>query len=194
MAIVWSESACFGMQAKSMASIVDLLNQFSFFFPFFVSVFLSPFPAQHKQSAAGSLVFEEDTTGDAMYVVLSGECAICARPAHAASIPQQQSQPVSTVSLQPTLTAGAHESGSDTDEEEEPGSAILPPRVARSEAEHSSSFWIHKYMQQVVLSYSRARPGLVVWFSAAHPMARGICRQPGLTPSRKLPCVPRCCI
>lgn len=123
--------------------------------------------AQHRQSAVGSLVFEEDSTGDAMYVVLSGDCAIRARPAHAVSIPQQQSQPVSTVLLQPKLTAGAHESGSDTDEEETPSSASLPPRVARSEAEHSSSFWIHKYMQQVVLSCNRAYPGVVVWFSAA---------------------------
>lgn len=109
-----------------------------------------------------------------MYVLLSGECAIRARPAHAASIPQQQSQPVSSVLLQHKLTAGAHESGSDTDEEEEPCSAILPPRVARSEAEHSSSFWIHKYMQQVVLSYSRACSGLVVWFRAALSKWHGV--------------------
>lgn len=119
-------------------------------------------------------MFEEDSTGDAMYVVLSGDCAIRARPAHAASIPQQQSQLVSTVLLQPKLTAGAHESGSDTDEEEEPSFASLPPRVARSEAEHSSSFWIHKYMQQVGLSYSRAHPSLAVRFSAALPQWHGV--------------------
>lgn len=110
----------------------------------------------------GSLVFEEDSTGDAMYVVLSGVCEIRARPAHAASIPQQQSQPISTVLVRPQHTYGAHDTDSDTtEEEEEPSSASLPSRVARSEAEHSSSFWIHKYMQQVLMSCSPAHSGLV---------------------------------
>lgn len=82
-----------------------------------------------------------------MYVVLSGECDIRARPAHAASIPQQP------VLVGPHHKDGAHDSdsGSSEEEEKEPGRASLLPRIARSEAEHSSSFWIHKYMQQVVM-------------------------------------------
>lgn len=99
---------------------------------------------------AGSLVFEEDSIGDAMYVVLSGVCEIRARPAHAASIPQQQSQPTSSVLVRPRHRQGSSESDSDASEEEEEGSARPPPRVARSEAEHSASFWIHKYMEQVL--------------------------------------------
>lgn len=95
-----------------------------------------------------------------MYVVLSGECDIRARPAHAASIPQQQLQPISTVLVRPHHKDGTHDSDGGSSEEEEPGSASLPPRVARSEAEHSSSFWIHKYMQQVLMSHSLAHSGL----------------------------------
>lgn len=119
--------------------------------------------AQHQQIDIGSLVFEEDSTGDAMYVVLSGECDIRARPAHAASIPQQQSQPISTVLAGPHHKDGAHDSDScSSEEDEEPSSASLPPRIARSEAEHSSSFWIHKYMQQVLMRHSPAHFGLVL--------------------------------
>ena len=98
-----------------------------------------------------------------MYVVLFGECDIRARPAHGVSIPQQQLQPISTVLVQPHCTDAAHDSGSGSSEEEdEPSSASLPPRIARSEAEHSSSFWIHKYMQQVRMSHSLAHSGLVL--------------------------------
>ena len=97
-----------------------------------------------------------------MYVVLSGECVIRARPAHAASIPQQQPQPTSTVLVRPQHENSAHDNDSDTSEEEEPSSASLPSRVARSEAEHSSSFWTHKYMQQVFVSCSLAHSGYVL--------------------------------
>lgn len=84
-----------------------------------------------------------------MYVVLSGECEIRSRPAHAASIPQQQSQPTSTILVGPQPGHDAHNSDGDTSEEEEESCASTLPRAARSEAEHSASFWIHKYMQQV---------------------------------------------
>ena len=99
---------------------------------------------------AGSLVFEEDSIGDAMYVVLSGLCEIRARQAHAASIPQQRSQPSSSVLLRSRHRQGLSDSDSDASKEEEEGCAGPPPRVARSEAEHSASFWIHKYMEQVL--------------------------------------------
>ena len=105
--------------------------------------------AQHDYIAIGSLVVEEDSIGDAMYVVLSGVCEIRARPTHAVSIPQQQSQPTSVVVVGPKHRHGASDSDSDTSEEGDRNPAGSSAHPARSEAEHSASFWIHKYMQQV---------------------------------------------
>ena len=95
------------------------------------------------------MVFEEDEVGDAMYIILSGQCQIRARPAHAAAIPQHQALPVSSVvvDIRPTVSMQRSDSDSSRDEEQE---KVQPaPRVVRSDAEHSASFWIHKYMQQV---------------------------------------------
>ncbi len=99
---------------------------------------------------AGSLVFEEDEMGDAMYVILCGQCQIRARPAHAATIPQQQSLPVSSLVVDKRRTDSTQSTDSDSSGDEEDGKpATAPARVVRSDSEHSASFWIHKYMQQV---------------------------------------------
>ena len=105
---------------------------------------------QHTQtlfSVAGSLIIEEDEPGDAMFVVLSGQCHIRARPAHAAAIPQQQSLPPSSVLEKAPLAGASTSSGSDSEAEEQPSRAA--PAVTSRGAEHSATFWIHKYMQQV---------------------------------------------
>ena len=106
-------------------------------------------PADEGLNAAGALVFEEDTMGEAMYVVLSGQCEIRARPTHAASIPQQHSQPVSNVRVRPRRRKAVSDSDTDSSEGKEEISPRAAPQATRSEAEHSASFWIRKYMQQV---------------------------------------------
>ena len=98
---------------------------------------------------AGSLIIEEDAPGDAMYVVLSGQCHIWARPAHAAAIPQQQSVPMSSVVRKAAPAEDSDSSDSDSSAEEGSHANAVVARVAKSDAEHSATFWIHKYMQQV---------------------------------------------
>lgn len=97
-----------------------------------------------------------------MYVVLSGECEIRARPTQAASIPQQPPQALSAVLVGPKHRHGASDSDSDTDQEGDQSSASSLARPARSEAEHSASFWIHKYMQQVVWPAVQPHSGLAL--------------------------------
>ncbi|DBA77663.1 TPA: hypothetical protein ACH3X1_009459 [Trebouxia sp. C0004] len=96
-----------------------------------------------------SIVFEEDEIGDGMYIVLSGQCQIRARPSHAATIPQQQAVPLSSAGVDAKLADGGQSTDSDGSEDEAEREAVqAAPRAVRSEAEHSASFWIHKYMQQ----------------------------------------------
>jgi len=105
-------------------------------------------------------VFEEDELGDGMYVVLSGQCQIRARLSHAAAIPQQQAVPLSSVGVDTKLTGSGQSTDSDGSEDEAEREAVQAvPRAVRSDAEHSASFWIHKYMQQV---WSR-RTKLALW-------------------------------
>jgi len=95
-------------------------------------------------------VFEEDEIGDGMYIVLSGQCQIRARPSHAAAIPQQQAVPLSSVGVDAKLTGSGQSTDSDGSEDEAEREVVqAAPRAVRSDAEHSASFWIHKYMQQV---------------------------------------------
>ncbi len=95
-------------------------------------------------------MFEEDAIGDGMYIVLSGQCQIRARPSHAATIPQQQAVPLSSVGVDTKLTDSGQSTDSDGSEDEaERAAAQAAPGVVRSDAEHSALFWIHKYMQQV---------------------------------------------
>ncbi len=105
-------------------------------------------------------MFEEDEIGDGMYIVLSGQCQIRARPSHAAAIPQQQAVPLSSVWVDTKLMDSGQSTDSDDSEDEAKGEAA--PRAVRSDAEHSASFWIHKYMQQV---WSR-RTKLALWQSS----------------------------
>ena len=95
-------------------------------------------------------MFEEDEIGDGMYIVLSGQCQIRARPSHGATIPQQQAVPLSSVGVDTKLTGSGQSTDSDGNEDEAEREAVQAvPRAVRSDAEHSASFWIHKYMQQV---------------------------------------------
>ena len=95
-------------------------------------------------------MFEEDEIGDGMYIVLSGQCQIRARPSHGATIPQQQAVPLSSVGVDTKLTDSGQSTDSDGSEDEAEREAVrAAPRAVRSDAEHSASFWIHKYMQQV---------------------------------------------
>ena len=108
-------------------------------------------------------MFDEDAIGDGMYIVLSGQCQIRARPSHAATIPQQQAVPLSSVGVDAKLTDSGQSTDSDDSEDEAEGEAVqASPRAVRSDAEHSASFWIHKYMQQV---WSR-RTKLALWQSS----------------------------
>ncbi len=108
-------------------------------------------------------MFEEDEIGDGMYIVLSGQCQIRARPSHAATIPQQQAVPLSSVGVDAKLTPSGQSMDSDGSEEEAEREAVqAAPRAVRSDAEHSASFWIHKYMQQV---WSRCTK-LALWQSS----------------------------
>ncbi|KAA6419574.1 MAG: hypothetical protein FRX49_10499 [Trebouxia sp. A1-2] len=103
----------------------------------------------HVQLAAGSIVFEEDEIGDGMYIVLSGQCQIRARPSHAATIPQQQAVPLSSLGVDAKLTGSGQSTDSDGSKDEVEREVVqAAPRTVRSDAEHSASFWIHKYMQQ----------------------------------------------
>lgn len=121
-------------------------------------------------------MFEEDAIGDGMYIVLSGQCQIRARPSHAATIPQQQAVPLSSVGVDAKLTGSGQSTDSDGSEDEAEREAVqAAPRAVRSDAEHSASFWIHKYMQQVssmmitlwqspFAQYQEEPPQTIMWY------------------------------
>lgn len=91
-----------------------------------------------------------------MYVVLSGQCQVRARPMHAAASEQQpQAAPETAV------TAEQSSSSTDSSDSDNDVAAVEMSRQAaarRSEGEHPATYWIHKYMEQVrtkALSYLR---------------------------------------
>lgn len=87
----------------------------------------------------------EDELGDAMYVVLSGQCHVRARPVPA--IPMQP-QAVPAVTAAAAHQPCSNTDSSDSDDQAEPESSRQTvPR--RSAGDHPATYWIHKYMQQV---------------------------------------------
>ena len=104
------------------------------------------------------MVLEEDEVGDAMYVVLSGECQVRARPERVVSSPDPQPAPPLAVASR-CLSALAASSCSSTDSSDSDDDQARPASgrqatASRSEAEHTATYWIHKYMEQVT-TYTR---------------------------------------
>ena len=106
-------------------------------------------------SFAGLLVIEEDDHGDAMFVVLCGQCEVRARPVQTAVRAPEPARKLSIAGK--SHSSGSNASDSDSDDEQgnsQPASSV-PAATRRSVAEHTATYWIHKYMEQVSI--------IIVW-------------------------------
>ena len=91
-------------------------------------------------------MIEEDDTGNAMYIVLSGQCQVRARPEYAVHPAITEESPATAVAASEASSSTA---GSDSDDEQSRCQSGRPATAPRSEAEHTATYWIHKYMEQV---------------------------------------------
>ena len=96
------------------------------------------------------MVIEEDDTGNAMYIVLSGQCQVRARPEHAVHPAITEESPATAVAASEASSSTA---SSDSDDEQSRCQSGRPATAPRSEAEHTATYWIHKYMEQVHNEY-----------------------------------------
>lgn len=103
------------------------------------------------------MVLEEDEVGDAMYVVLSGECQVRARPERVVSSPDPQLAPplaVAALAASSCSSTCSSTDSSDSDDDQARPASGRQATASRSEAEHTATYWIHKYMEQVT-TYTR---------------------------------------
>ena len=99
--------------------------------------------------SAGSLVIEEDDMGDAMYVVLSGQCEVRARPTQNAISPSLPVEQAPAIAMPLRSDSGSSDSDGDIEKDSAQAPSSTPATARRSEAEHTATYWIHKYMEQV---------------------------------------------
>ena len=94
------------------------------------------------------MILEEDDVGDALYVVLSGECQVRARPEHVGESPEPQLASPLAVTATAASSCSTTDSSDYDDDQTRPDSS-RQASTSRSEAEHTATYWIHKYMEQV---------------------------------------------